>query len=299
MTDSQPPQSSEKKKLLENSVMGSMAVPVAIVLVGALIIFGVTKMVSTDRSYKDLVREMQSKTFGNRWVAAYELSKLISAKQIPSEEIPWLIENLSDIYDSSKDSRTKDFIVASLGALEHPKALNLLDKVVATSEKKMEGDAHFYALAALGNYSKDIKFDWDKVITFLDSDDEGLQQAAILALANHRVPQAQSRLEKFLNHETLGLRYSAAMGLIYYKSQKALPELRRILLRSPPQMKKGERAETAFGPNDLQALRLNILHVLRSEKWTALNDVLRRLTKNEANKKLALRSQEILNQLKK
>ena len=81
------------KKLLENRYLSNFMVPVAILLVGALIIFGVTKMLSTERTYRDLVREMQSKTFGNRWIAAFELSKLLAAKKIPPDEFPWLILN--------------------------------------------------------------------------------------------------------------------------------------------------------------------------------------------------------------
>ena len=44
------------KKLLENPFVGSLVVPIAIVLVGALIIFGVTKMLSTESSYKIFMR---------------------------------------------------------------------------------------------------------------------------------------------------------------------------------------------------------------------------------------------------
>ena len=63
------------KKLLEKSPLSGIAVPIAIVLVSALIIFGVTKMLSSGKDHRDLVAELNSKTFGNRWVAAYELSK--------------------------------------------------------------------------------------------------------------------------------------------------------------------------------------------------------------------------------
>lgn len=78
----------KKKKLLENNMFNGIAIPIAIVLVGALIIFGVTKILSSERDYKDLVREVQSKTFGNRWVAAFELAKVLSAQKIPAEDIP-------------------------------------------------------------------------------------------------------------------------------------------------------------------------------------------------------------------
>ena len=43
----------------------NFVIPFAIVLIGSLIIFGVTKMLQTDRGYRDLVRELHSKTFGN------------------------------------------------------------------------------------------------------------------------------------------------------------------------------------------------------------------------------------------
>ena len=62
--------------------MSGIAVPIAIILIGALIIFGVTKMLSTGKNYRDLVEELHSKTFGNRWVAAFELSKFIASEKI-------------------------------------------------------------------------------------------------------------------------------------------------------------------------------------------------------------------------
>jgi hypothetical protein len=79
------------KKILESSPLSGIAVPIAIVLVGGMIIFGVTKMLSSGKDHRDLVEEMNSKTFGNRWVAAYELSKFLAAQKIPKEDMPWVI----------------------------------------------------------------------------------------------------------------------------------------------------------------------------------------------------------------
>ena len=65
-------------------------------------------MLTTDRSYQDLLTEMESKSFGNKWVAAYELSKVIASSQVPKEEIPELIKRLGYIYKSSSvDPRTR------------------------------------------------------------------------------------------------------------------------------------------------------------------------------------------------
>ena len=47
------------KKLLEKSPLSGITVPIAIVLVGALIIFGVTRMLSSGKNHRDLVEELK------------------------------------------------------------------------------------------------------------------------------------------------------------------------------------------------------------------------------------------------
>src|SRR6476659_9731418 len=115
------------KKILESSPLSGIAVPLAIVLVGALIIFGVTKMLSTGKNHRDLVEELNSKTFGNRWVAAYELSKFLASQKIPKEDMPWVIENLSQVYRETIDPRTRNFVVLALGSLNNPLSLPVLN----------------------------------------------------------------------------------------------------------------------------------------------------------------------------
>lgn len=97
------------KKILDNPILGSLVLPIAIILVAGLIIFGASKLLFTERSYKDLVYEMRSKTFGNRWVAAFELSKVLASSTIPKEEIPELLQELSEIYKTSQDPEPKIF----------------------------------------------------------------------------------------------------------------------------------------------------------------------------------------------
>ena len=79
------------KDEISNPSSGFM-VPIAILIGGFLIIWGITKMLDGGTSgYKRLVEDLQSKTFGNRWVAAYDLSKYIAGNQIPKEDVAWLI----------------------------------------------------------------------------------------------------------------------------------------------------------------------------------------------------------------
>jgi len=278
-----------QKKLLENPILGGLMVPVAIVLVGALIIFGITKMLSTERSYRDLVQEMQSKTFGNRWIAAYELSKQIISEQIPEEEKPWLVENLAEIYKSSPDPRTKNFIVVALGTLQSPQSLPILAEALGDDDHELR----FQAVVALGNLKDTGSFDWTKVINFLSGDDAGLQQAAIYALATHRVPAAKLEIEKKLVNENVSVKYAAAIALINYRNEKSLPVLQEILqlnhLTVTPQ----------FTDSQVETLKVNLLQTLSSESWNVLNPFLEKVEASEKNIKVISKIREALNKLKK
>jgi hypothetical protein len=288
MNDSSNVEIEPDKKILENSFLGNLMIPLAIVLVAGLIIFGVTKMISTERSYRDLVTEMQSKTFGNRWIAAYELSKHITASQIPESEIPWLVTNLKEIFDSAKDPRTQEFIVVAMGALHHKDTLRFLAEVLDLKDNKMT----FHAIVAIGNMKYPVVFDWYKMEKFLDSEDQGLQQAAILTLSTHRVVTSQIRIKKFLGHDRAALRYSAALGLINFKDGHALSVLKEILERKTLGITKTPKGQ--ISPNDIIGLKLNILHAAHREKWMALNNAFQKLADDKDNKKVSLKAVEVL-----
>ncbi len=279
-------------KILENSFLGNLMIPIAIVLVAALIIFGVTKMVSTERSYKDLVREMNSKTFGNKWIAAYELSKQITASQIPQDEMPWLITNLREVFESAKDLRTKEFIVVAMGALRNPDTSEFL----LNSLKEKDGKINFHALVALGNIKPPLILDWAPVEAFLGSKDKGLQQTAMLALATHKVVSAQAKIRPFLKHDEQTLRYSAALGLLNFQDEEALPVLKEILLIKT--LGENRQIEGPLNGNDVLGLKLNILDLVRKSGWTKLNSTFQKMIDQKDNKKVSLRAEEVLKLLK-
>lgn len=282
------PQRPSDRKILENPFVGSLVVPIAIVLVGALIIFGVTKMLSTERGYKDLVREMHSKTFGNRWIAAYELSKVISSSQIPKEELPWLIDNLSDVYTKSVDPRTKRFIVAAMGALQTELALPLLNKALLEPDNQIQ----FHAIAALGNMQSVSSFDWSALMTFLDSKDDALRQAALLALGSHRVAESEEKILQMMNDEKVVIRYSAATALIPFQNIQALPILREILFLNP-------KETTIFNAAQISGLKQNILHSVKKYGWKEMLPVIGDVAAREEDLQIAGLAREVLNLLKK
>ena len=282
--------SSEKKILDKSPVVSGLMVPLAIVLVGALIIFGVTKMLSTDRSYQDLVREMESKSFGNKWVAAYELSKVIASSQIPKEEIPALISRLSDIYSSpSADPRTRDFIVVALGALDSPHSLPILKKALGDPDKNVK----FHAITSIGNMSKEnLILDWGALLDLLKSSDKAIQQAAVLTLGTHKVLKSEPLIEKLLNSEDVGVKYAAARVLIKFKNVKAVPFLKDILL-----LESGSKKST-LDAKQIEILKLEVLKSVKKEEWSVLNDAIKKLSEKSGETKVALKALEVLKVLK-
>jgi hypothetical protein len=276
------------KKLLENPVIGSLVVPIAIVLIGALIVFGVTRMISTDQSYKDLVREMQSKKFGNRWVAAYELSKLISTKSIPEEDVPWLINELQSLFTTSTDARAKEFLIVAAGAMRRQESLPLLMLGLIESDSKVL----FHSIVALGNMPKDVSVDWTKVTPFLDSKDQTLQMAAMLSLSTHKVANAGDKIKKHLGSGDQSLKYTAATALIHYRDAAALPVLNEIANL------KNVDATQNFDPNQIKQLKLNIIFAMEREKWPELGVVINKIADQEDDKEIVTKARNVLNKLK-
>ncbi len=290
--DSSAPQT--QKKILENPFVGSLVVPIAIVLVGALIIFGVTKMLSAERSYKDLVNEIQSKTFGNKWVAAYELSKQINSAQIPAEDYPWLVENLSVAYKDSVDPRTRGFIIAALGALRTELALPILQVAL----KDIDTDVKFHAVVSIANMPKGIQFDWAPTLEMLKSPEAILRQASTLALATHQVPEAEEAIRPLLRDDNLTVKYAAATALIAYKDENAQPLLEEILLIKYPT--EAERVQPpALDGKQITDLKLSVLVTLEKYNWKVLNNTILEVAQNDSNISVATKAKEVLNLLKK
>lgn len=273
------------KKLLENPFVGSLVVPIAIVLVGALIIFGVTKMLSTESSYKDHVRELQSKAFGNKWIAAYELSKKIGSSQIPEEDIPWLVENLSDVYTNSPDPRTRDFVVVALGGLRSELAFPILEAAL----KDKSSDVRFHTLVAIGNMPQGIDFNWESLTPYFKDEDHAIRQAVVLAVGTHKAKAVENLVVGSLRDHSVAVRYSAATALIYYKNEAAIPMIKQVLDLG---------TSSSFDVNQVTNLKLNILNAIEKMKWNKMISLVQSVIKENNNPKVTTKAQQVLNELK-
>jgi HEAT repeat protein len=278
------------KKILESSPFSGIAVPIAIVLVGGLIIFGVTKMLSSGKNHRDLIDEMNSKTFGNRWVAAYELSKFLAGSKIPKEDMPWVIENLSKVYFESVDARTRNFVVLALGTLNDPMTLNVLNKALEDQDPQVK----FNAVVSLGNMTKGSAIEWDKLEALLQqNDDAGLKQVALLTYASHGQPKTEEYALSFLNSQERTLRLAASTVLIHYKKAEALPTIGEIL-----SLKYDNNTQGEINGAEVEALKMNILENIEKSKWSEAAGLVENSEANDTNVRVQTKAKQVLKVLK-
>lgn len=290
MSDNNQDRISPSKKILESSPLSGIAVPVAIVLVGALIVFGVTKMLSTGKNHRDLVDELNSKTFGNRWVAAYELSKFLASSKIPKEDIPWVIENLSKVYKETVDPRTRNFVVLALGSLNNPLSIPVLNLGLEDQDTQVK----FNSVVAIGNMTHVDRVDWERLESLLNQEqDPGLKQVALLATAAHKRQSVENTALGLLTHTDRNLRYASAMVLIDFKREEALGQISEIL--SLPY--------TTIGPNQLngaqvEGLKVNVLEKIEKANWKQLVNLVEKVESTDSNIRITTKAKQVLKVLK-
>ena len=290
MSDQNKGNAMPNKKLLESSPLSGIAVPIAIVLVGALIIFGVTKMLSSGKNHRDLIDEMNSKTFGNRWVAAYELSKFLAGNKIPKEDMPWVITNLSQVYKTSVDPRTRNFVVLALGSLNNPMSLEVLNAGLADQDPQVR----FNAVVSLGNMSQGSAIDWTKVAALFDQEtDPGLKQVALFTMASHKHPTTQEKALSLLSSGEKTLRYAAAIVLISDKKNEAIPVLEEIM---------GLRYDVAqagaLNGAQVEGLKMNALDNMEKSGWKDIASLVEKVEQGDSNVRVTTKAKQVLKVLK-
>jgi HEAT repeat protein len=278
------------KKILESSPLSGITVPIAIVLVGGMIIFGVTKMLSTGKNHRDLIEEMNSKTFGNRWVAAYELSKFLASQKIPVEDMPWVIQNLSSVYKTTVDSRTRNFVVLALGSLNNPLSLPTLNAALDDQDSQVS----FNAVVSLGNMSKGSEINWEKIEGLLAQEkDPGLRQVSLFAIAAHNRPNTEEKALSLLNSSEKTLRYAAAIILTQFKNIEALPVLEEIIGLRYDVSQAGE-----LNGAQVEALKVNLLENVEKSSWKDLSKLVQKVEQLDTNIRVSTKAKQVLKVLK-
>lgn len=290
MSDQNSAPKAPPRKILESSPLSGITVPILIVLIGALIIFGVTKMLSTGKDHRDLVDELNSKTFGNRWVAAYELSKFLAASKIPKEDIPWVIENLSQVYRETVDPRTRNFVVLALGSMRNPLALPVLNQALEDQDPQVK----FNAVTSLGNMPAGSQIDWNKVEALLQQqEDPGLRQVSLLTMAAQEYQNTENSALPLLSSSEQNLRHAAAIVLIQYQNAEALPVLKEIM-----DLKYDVAEAGQLNGAQAEALKVNVLENIEKSKWNRAANLVENAEQNDPNVRVATKAKQVLKVLK-
>lgn len=275
---------------LEKSPFSGIAVPLLIIVLGALIVVGISKMLSAESGYKKLVEELHSKTFGNRWVAAYELSKYIAGNKIPAEDIPWLVENLNYLYKNTEDPRTRNFIVLAIGATNSSKNVDLLLQATEDSDAQVV----FNAVVSLANQpAENLKnLDWSLIAKLLTKEDIGIKQVALAALGYHKQTQYLPEVTGIFETSTGLLHYYAAITMAYFNQPKAVKTFEKIF-----QLTKNEELNDA----QIEELMLSSLAAINSnaEPEKSFVDFLKVFGEPNKNIRVSTKAREILIRLKK
>lgn len=287
-----------KDKIRSESPLSGITVPLLILVLSVVIIAGVSKMLSHDKGYVTLVDELRDKTFGNRWVAAFELSKYLASSQIPKEDIPWLEEQLLDIYmKSESDPRTRNFLVLAAGSLRGEKSLELL--TLAFQSK--DNDLLFNALTSLSKW--DVlpdSFQWQNVLSLAQSQtntDEALQHTSLVVLTKHMRSEVVPHLiENLSKSSSQNIRDVSAIALIHFNNWEGMSRIKELMILPYETTEQAKPNQSLF----VEANKLNIiqaLQVLIKRKVAIPSEmvsVLRETEKNDSNIQVKTRAKEIL-----
>jgi hypothetical protein len=283
---------------LENfkKILTALVVPLGALAIAGLIMFGINKMLTTEPNYKELVEELDNTTFGNKWIAAYELSKYLNSNKIPELDKPWFIGKLISIFNKTEDEKTKSFLIVALSNFPHESVQNFMRNVII--DKNFNNSIKFNALYYFGNFNskfpehmiqdEEALLKESEIIALLSSEDLGIVQVAIFMLANRKSKISLDVIAKLLDHQDRNIKYAAAISLIGYKDKRALDLLKEILSLKYPETK--DRSLIAQYDN----WKINVLNALIKSQWRILVDQISQLSRDNSNLTLSVKAKEVL-----
>jgi HEAT repeat protein len=300
MVEDQTQNKSQKpSRYLRLETFAAPLIPLAIVMGAILIIWGINTLLTTEKNYRDLVEELQTKTFGNRWVAAYELSKYLNSHAFPEAEKPWLIERLVQIYQTTPDEKTKSFIILAMGSLKDRRTVSFLVHVLSqplSGQELSEEEKNrvFHALVSVGHLPTLLKEESSSlekaIIPFFVHPDPGVRQVAIYTIVHLNSSDHVTSLIPILKDSEAEVRYAAATALALSHEDQAISTLKDLLQKLfvvDPSSNQQQKNEKHY------SLQLNALVALEKSKWSVFLPEIDSLSKKSPSSAVKLKAQEV------
>lgn len=263
-------QEDQRPGFFSSSAFGSVLIPIGIVALGSLIIWGVSALLMGTRDHNDLLRDLKAKSFGNRWVAAYELAKYIATESVPVEERPQMVADLVSLYETAQEVRLQKFVMMALGGIKHPYAYAALYQGL----KNPHADVVLMALIGISGAPKIAEEQQGNLLNLVNHRDAGVRQT--LALLLDRIPSEETHqaLKVLYRDERRPVRYSAAAALCHYQDPLIEETVKEIL--TLPLGQASESDDYLFRKNSI----LNILRALNGIRWETFFPLVKALTQH-------------------
>ena len=200
-------------------------VPVIIVAlcVGIFVLFGL--ITKDPRTARDLLEEVKAGK-GDRWQAAFELSKFISANG--SQKDPQLARDLTIAFQSARndDPRVREYLALALGRLRTPLAVAPLIEALNDTNPEVR----LYSAWALGESGD--RAGVEPLIQLVETSDISLRKMVVFSLGMLQDPRAVPYLKAALNDRHPDICWNTALALARLQDASGLDILHKMLDRN-------------------------------------------------------------------
>lgn len=184
-------------------------VPSLIVLlcVGVFLMFGL--ITSEGKTEADYLQEIRRGRGSERWLAAFELSRLLAQREAAHEDGPLVAEIVALLEEeSASDPQVRIYLIAALENLRHPGGAGALIEALADADPGVR----LHAAKALGAY-EGVSGAVAPLAAMLTDEDPAIRKVAIHALGRTRDHAAIAHLLPRLDDPVQDVRWNAALSL--------------------------------------------------------------------------------------
>jgi len=184
-------------------------IPSLIVLlsVGVFIMFGL--IASDEKGAREFLQEVRVGTGNDRWLAAFELSRLLSREPAAAQE-PGLVQEIVDLARQAgpTDPRIRKYLVVALEQIGDPAGVPVIIEGLSDADPEVR----LHAARAIASFGK-VGGSREALAALLSDEDAAIRKVAIYALGQTGDPEAIPILIPRLEDPLEDVRWNAALAL--------------------------------------------------------------------------------------
>lgn len=202
-------------------------VPSLIVLlcVGVFLMFGLLS--NEQKSARDFLQEVRTRSGGDRWQAAFELSRVLSRQKGTAD--PQLVADVIAVMktEGGTDPKVRKYLLIALEYLGSREA----GPAIIESLEDPDADVRLHAARALASLQS-VPGAAGPLAKLLADEDAAIRKVAIYALGQTRDPAAIPALLPGLSDPSVEIRWNSALALAVLGDRTGLPILTQMIDRA-------------------------------------------------------------------